>query len=109
MPLLRQYRHSQNSTARMIAPSHVPLSRRYRYAGSDVEHADHRHLARLTGRFDAQVGATPGPGMGEMVGPAGNYATIPDLAKWLLSFGMLLGRLEILTVLVLLFPAFWRH
>jgi len=50
-----------------------------------------------------------GPGMGEMVGPAGNYATIPDTAKWLLSLGMLLGRLEILTVLVLLFPAFWRH
>ncbi|AVO55199.1 TrkH family potassium uptake protein [Ectopseudomonas mendocina] len=50
-----------------------------------------------------------GPGMGEMVGPAGNYAGIPDLAKWLLTLGMLLGRLEILTVLVLLFPAFWRH
>ena len=37
MPLLRQNRHSQNSTARMTAPAHVPLSRRYTYAGSDVD------------------------------------------------------------------------
>ncbi|MDX5371254.1 MAG: TrkH family potassium uptake protein [Pseudomonadaceae bacterium] len=50
-----------------------------------------------------------GPGMGEVVGPAGNYASLPDLAKGVLTIGMLLGRLEILTVLVLLFPAFWRH
>ncbi|MFG0379576.1 TrkH family potassium uptake protein [Pseudomonas sp. zbq_18] len=50
-----------------------------------------------------------GPGMGEVIGPAGNYASLPDMAKWVLTFGMLLGRLEILTVLVLLFPAFWRH
>ena len=42
------------------------------------------------------------------VGPVGNYAALPDLAKWLLSFGMLLGRLEILTVIVLFAPAFWR-
>ena len=39
MPLLRQNRHSQNSTARMTAPAHVPLSRRFTYAGSDVEHS----------------------------------------------------------------------
>ncbi|MBL0951776.1 MAG: TrkH family potassium uptake protein [Pseudomonas sp.] len=64
-------------------------------------------ITALTGAAAMVSGV--GPGMGEMVGPAGNYATIPDLAKWLLSFGMLLGRLEILTVLVLLFPAFWRH
>jgi len=38
MPLLRQNRHSQNSTAKMTAPAQVPLSRRYTYAGSDVEH-----------------------------------------------------------------------
>lgn len=64
-------------------------------------------ITALTGAAAMVSGV--GPGMGEMVGPAGNYANIPDLAKWLLSFGMLLGRLEILTVLVLLFPAFWRH
>ncbi|ANF57557.1 TrkH family potassium uptake protein [Halotalea alkalilenta] len=49
-----------------------------------------------------------GPGLGELIGPAGNYAGMPEAAKWLLSFAMLLGRLEILTVLVLLTPAFWR-
>ena len=64
-------------------------------------------ITALTGAAAMVSGV--GPGMGEMVGPAGNYATIPDTAKWLLSLGMLLGRLEILTVLVLLFPAFWRH
>ncbi|MGB4073068.1 TrkH family potassium uptake protein [Pseudomonas sp.] len=50
-----------------------------------------------------------GPGMGPIIGPAGNFATLPDTAKWLLTLGMLLGRLEILTVLVLLMPTFWRH
>ena len=64
-------------------------------------------ITALTGAAAMVSGV--GPGMGEMVGPAGNYATIPDTAKRLLSLGMLLGRLEILTVLVLLFPAFWRH
>ena len=64
-------------------------------------------ITSLTGAAAMVSGV--GPGMGEMVGPAGNYAGIPDLAKWLLTLGMLLGRLEILTVLVLLFPAFWRH
>ncbi len=50
-----------------------------------------------------------GPGLGPIIGPAGNFSSLPDAAKWLLSLGMLLGRLEILTVLVLLTPAFWRH
>ncbi|HBX55997.1 TrkH family potassium uptake protein [Pseudomonas sp. UBA2684] len=50
-----------------------------------------------------------GPGMGPIIGPAGNFSSLPDMAKWLLTLGMLLGRLEILTVLVLLMPAFWRH
>lgn len=49
-----------------------------------------------------------GPGMGAIIGPTGNFAPLPDLAKWMLSFGMLLGRLEILTIIVLFFPAFWR-
>ncbi|WAJ35906.1 TrkH family potassium uptake protein [Pseudomonas sp. GOM7] len=64
-------------------------------------------ITALTGAAAMVSGV--GPGMGEMVGPAGNYAGIPDLAKWILTLGMLLGRLEILTVLVLFFPAFWRH
>ncbi|MBU3057129.1 TrkH family potassium uptake protein [Pseudomonas indica] len=50
-----------------------------------------------------------GPGLGPIVGPAGNFSSLPDAAKWLLSAGMLLGRLEIITVLVLMTPAFWRH
>jgi trk system potassium uptake protein TrkH len=50
-----------------------------------------------------------GPGLGPIIGPAGNFSTLPDAAKWLLTIGMLLGRLEILTVLVLVTRAFWRH
>lgn len=49
-----------------------------------------------------------GPGIGPIIGPAGSYATLPDSAKWLLSFGMLLGRLELFTVLVLFTRNFWR-
>ncbi|MDG3086734.1 TrkH family potassium uptake protein [Vibrio hannami] len=52
--------------------------------------------------------ANVGPGMGEVIGPTGNFATLPDTAKWILSFGMLMGRLEILTILVLFFPPFWK-
>ena len=50
-----------------------------------------------------------GPGLGEMIGPNGNYKAIPDLSKWVLSIGMLLGRLELFAVLVLFFPSFWRN
>ena len=46
-----------------------------------------------------------GPGLGDIIGPNGNYKSIPDQAKWLLSFGMLLGRLELFAVLVLFFPS----
>jgi trk system potassium uptake protein TrkH len=49
-----------------------------------------------------------GPGLGEMIGPAGNFAEVPIAAKWMLSFGMLLGRLELFTILVLVMPSFWR-
>ena len=52
--------------------------------------------------------ANVGPGLGEVIGPAGTYAPLPDAAKWLLAFGMLLGRLELFTVLILFSPAFWR-
>ncbi|MBU2897627.1 TrkH family potassium uptake protein [Vibrio hepatarius] len=53
--------------------------------------------------------ANVGPGMGDIIGPTGNFSPLPDMAKWLLSFGMLMGRLEILTLLVLFFPAFWKR
>ena len=49
-----------------------------------------------------------GPGLGETIGPAGNFSTLPTAAKWLLCFGMLLGRLELFSVLVLFMPRFWR-
>ncbi len=48
-----------------------------------------------------------GPGFGQ-VGPAGNYESLPDMAKSVLIFAMLLGRLEIYTFFVLLIPEFWR-
>lgn len=50
-----------------------------------------------------------GPGLGDIVGPAGNFATIPEAAKWLLPVWMLLGRLELLAVLVLITPTFWQR
>lgn len=50
-----------------------------------------------------------GPGLGEIIGPSGNFAGVHDGAKWLLSVGMLLGRLEFVTAFVLLAPAFWRE
>lgn len=53
--------------------------------------------------------ANVGPGLGPIIGPAGTYASLPGSAKWLLSFAMLLGRLELFTVLVLFTPAFWRR
>ena len=49
-----------------------------------------------------------GPGLGDVVGPSGNFATLPDHAKIWLCIGMLFGRLEIMTILVLLTPAIWR-
>jgi len=57
----------------------------------------------------ASAMANVGPGLGPVLGPSGNYAEISDTAKWLLSFGMLLGRLELLTVLVMFTPAFWQE
>lgn len=52
--------------------------------------------------------ANVGPGLGPVIGPAGTFAPLPDAAKWLLAFGMLLGRLELFTVLILLSPQFWK-
>ena len=52
--------------------------------------------------------ANVGPGLGEIIGPSGTFAPLPDAAKWLLSGAMLLGRLEFFTVLVLLTSRFWQ-
>ena len=53
--------------------------------------------------------ANVGPGLGDIIGPAGNFATLPDPVKLLLAAGMLLGRLELFTILVLFSPSFWRN
>lgn len=52
--------------------------------------------------------ANVGPGIGPIIGPVGNFSTLPDAAKWLLCAGMLFGRLEIMTILVLFRPEYWR-
>ncbi|MDP1930564.1 MAG: TrkH family potassium uptake protein [Gammaproteobacteria bacterium] len=50
-----------------------------------------------------------GPGLGDIVGPSGNFSTLSAVAKWVLCLGMIMGRLEFLTIIVLLSPAFWRR
>ena len=57
----------------------------------------------------AQSLANVGPGLGHLVGPSGNYAPLPDGAKWWLAAAMIIGRLELFTALVILTPAFWRN
>ena len=52
--------------------------------------------------------ANVGPALGPIAGPSGNFAGFPDAAKWLMAFGMLLGRLELFTVIVLFTRNFWR-
>jgi len=49
-----------------------------------------------------------GPGLGETIGPNGNFSTLSNLSKWTLSIGMILGRLELFAILVLFVPSFWR-
>jgi trk system potassium uptake protein len=53
--------------------------------------------------------ANVGPGLGPIIGPAGNFALLSDPVKWTLALAMLLGRLEFFTLLVLLHPTFWRR
>ncbi|GLQ05352.1 TrkH family potassium uptake protein [Sneathiella chinensis] len=53
--------------------------------------------------------ANVGPGLGDIVGPSGSFKSLPDSAKWLMSLGMLLGRLELFTVLVLFTKRFWQR
>jgi trk system potassium uptake protein TrkH len=63
-------------------------------------------VTSVTGALTALMNV--GPGLGDIIGPAGNFSSLPDTAKWALSFGMLLGRLEYLTLYILLTPLFWR-
>lgn len=64
------------------------------------------YLTAMSGALTAL--ANVGPGLGDTIGPAGTFATLPDSAKWLLAAAMLLGRLELFTVLILFAPSFWR-
>jgi len=50
-----------------------------------------------------------GPGLGNEIGPNSNYANLPAVSKWILSAGMILGRLEIFAILVIFLPSFWRN
>ena len=50
-----------------------------------------------------------GPGLGDIIGPEGNYSTLTDYAKTILTATMFLGRLEMLTILILFLPSFWRN
>ena len=52
--------------------------------------------------------ANVGPGLGDIIGPAGTYEALSNQAKWVLLIAMIIGRLEIVTALVVLTPAFWR-
>lgn len=63
-------------------------------------------LTSLSGAVAAV--ANIGPGLGDTIGPAGNYGSLNATAKWLLAIGMLIGRLELLAVYVILTPQFWR-
>ena len=50
-----------------------------------------------------------GPGLGAIIGPNGSFSLLPDFSKWILSIGMILGRLELFAILVLFLPSFWRN
>ena len=50
-----------------------------------------------------------GPGLGSIIGPSGNFSSLPEISKWILSLGMILGRLELFAILVLFLPSFWRN
>ena len=50
-----------------------------------------------------------GPGLGSIIGPNGNFSSLPEISKWILTGGMILGRLELFAILVLFLPSFWRN
>ena len=50
-----------------------------------------------------------GPGLGSIIGPNGDFSVLPDISKWILTLGMILGRLELFAILVLFLPSFWKN
>lgn len=63
-------------------------------------------VTALTGALTAITNV--GPGLGNIIGPAGSFAPLSDTAKWVLALAMLMGRLEVMAVLILFTPSFWR-
>jgi len=63
-------------------------------------------ISALSG--SAQALSNVGPGLGAVIGPAGNYKSVPEAAKWIMAFEMVLGRLELFSVIVLFTRSFWR-
>ena len=53
--------------------------------------------------------ANVGPGLGNVIGPSKTFAGLSDITKWVLIIGMLTGRLELLSVIIILTPSFWRN
>lgn len=118
----------RQALGRMVYPSAM---RGLAYGGSRVEADDIRDLAAFTTLFFATIVAATlaltltgndyitavtaaatavsnvGPGLGPIVGPVGNFSTLGDADKFVLSVAMLLGRLEIMSLVVLLTPRFW--
>ncbi len=78
---------------------YAALALGYSLCGLDV-------ISSLSG--SATILGNVGPGLGSEIGPAAYYGELPLVAKWLSIFGMLLGRLELLTILILFMPNFWR-
>lgn len=64
-------------------------------------------ITAVTGSLTALTNV--GPGLGTIIGPVGNFSSLPDAAKWICAAAMLLGRLEILAVLVMFTPTFWSR
>ncbi|OPZ77830.1 MAG: Trk system potassium uptake protein TrkH [Alphaproteobacteria bacterium ADurb.Bin438] len=64
-------------------------------------------LTALSGWFTCF--ANTGPGAGDIIGPAGNFASLPSASKWILSTAMLFGRLEFLTIMALFLPNAWKE
>ncbi|MHB2264838.1 TrkH family potassium uptake protein [Aliihoeflea sp. PC F10.4] len=64
-------------------------------------------LTAMSGALTALTNV--GPGLGDIIGPVGNFSSLPDAAKWVLAAAMLMGRLEILAVMVIFTPTFWNR
>ena len=74
-----------------------------RFYGTDTEREEDEDKG-----FGFTSQQRPG-GLGSIIGPNGNFSSLPDISKWILTLGMILGRLELFAILVLFLPSFWRN